>query len=465
MEDFLNPHAHVALRKFPYPYHAMLAIQSDIDMTTPSWFESYHRFLNTLDYDGRFQEKGLGLDIGDSFFVAGFGLEPSLWHCRWRYNSEADYLERPDQYSNEPDQARRPDRKLIYPLAPDFIEKYIRTGWIDFLHGGIAATVQDIAAAGYEPRVMDWSRINGQQYYCWLLQRDLLGYIDTFVNHWQVTSNFGNNHPTSKGDTLTHPAYWHDVAEESGIRFTWSYVPGTRCDHSHSDFGVDTLLKPVEFADGRRGWHFERYLHGQDDSDYSSAANRVHLALNRENLDSLVRNHRYEIYYTHLGYWLQQVNGVWRPVAHDDPWPESVDAFKLLQDYVKKGKILVAKSSRVLRYNLAQENLQYEPRRGSDRIGIHITRIADPQFGSFVPRFNDLRGITFYCKRPDCTDVFINGRKIRSALLTRNPPDDWGRWPSITVKWWDPDTADYTQRTLAQVRELHLLDEPDWEDQ
>lgn len=52
------------LRKFPFPYDAMLAISSDIDNATVKKFEDYHQFLNTKEQTSHGQ--GLGLDIGDS---------------------------------------------------------------------------------------------------------------------------------------------------------------------------------------------------------------------------------------------------------------------------------------------------------------------------------------------------------------------------------------------------------------
>src|SRR5690349_20240139 len=39
----------VALRAFPWPYRAMLAICSDIDDESPRHFAALHRFLNTRE--------------------------------------------------------------------------------------------------------------------------------------------------------------------------------------------------------------------------------------------------------------------------------------------------------------------------------------------------------------------------------------------------------------------------------
>lgn len=57
--DFNSPESSVHLRKFPYPYKAMLAISSDCDHETLRKFNLIHAFINTK----------LGLDVSDSFFM------------------------------------------------------------------------------------------------------------------------------------------------------------------------------------------------------------------------------------------------------------------------------------------------------------------------------------------------------------------------------------------------------------
>ena len=49
----------VSLRKFPYPYRAMLAICNDIDESSSGYFLEIHNYLNGE----------LGLEIGDSFWL------------------------------------------------------------------------------------------------------------------------------------------------------------------------------------------------------------------------------------------------------------------------------------------------------------------------------------------------------------------------------------------------------------
>src|SRR4030042_3229005 len=65
--DQYNTKSQVALRKFPYPFRAAIAICSDIDNTeTLEEFLEIQRFLNTGEATS--MGEGLGLEIGNSFF-------------------------------------------------------------------------------------------------------------------------------------------------------------------------------------------------------------------------------------------------------------------------------------------------------------------------------------------------------------------------------------------------------------
>ena len=53
----------LGIRKFPFPFQAMLAVSSDADHETLSRFNLAHEFLNSTSMT----PMGLGLDIVDSF--------------------------------------------------------------------------------------------------------------------------------------------------------------------------------------------------------------------------------------------------------------------------------------------------------------------------------------------------------------------------------------------------------------
>ena len=101
---------------------------------------------------------------------------------------------------------------------------------------------------------------------------------------------------------------------------------------------------PATFRDGSHFWHFSRYSGG------GQYADKIDTILNRKNLDSLVEKNQFEVAYTHFGYWSDNSNRV-----NPELSPTSIDAFRLLKAYQDEGKILVAKTSRLLRYNLALE--------------------------------------------------------------------------------------------------------------
>ncbi|RNC29089.1 MAG: hypothetical protein AWM53_01009 [Candidatus Dichloromethanomonas elyunquensis] len=106
------------LRKFPYPYDAMLAICSDADMTTLQEFEEYHRFLNTKEKT--LNGIGLGLDIGDS---------------AWMYIAN-DTRVKADKDGNSADFSMSYFQGVNSNTLKDAdkIVHYFKAGWIDSLH-------------------------------------------------------------------------------------------------------------------------------------------------------------------------------------------------------------------------------------------------------------------------------------------------------------------------------------------
>ena len=68
----INVNNVTSLRKFPFPYQNMLSILSDTDLCSKKDFEEMHRFMNTLENCGDLGY-GVGLDIGDTFFMGTVG--------------------------------------------------------------------------------------------------------------------------------------------------------------------------------------------------------------------------------------------------------------------------------------------------------------------------------------------------------------------------------------------------------
>jgi hypothetical protein len=437
----------VTQRRFPYPYKALLAISSDADAMSPWAFVKVHRFLNTLAPDIPHYGDGVGLDIGDSFFFKALSNKAlSVYSACYRYRNEdawADEFGGEEARELDSANARDPHTgKLIFQNGPTFIEKYIRAGWIDVLHGGDGSWAENCFKRG----ATDWCRTDGQHYMEWMKERDLR--IDTFTNHSAVTSDFGvpnqpstPDKPRSLGDLPSSPAYWADYAHQSGLKFYWSYIPNEAAAYRHT-FGQDSMLVPATFRDDNRFWHFSRY------DSRNPYADTIDRALDTVNLESLVRRNQFEIVYTHFGYWSDNT-------SHADPeLPRpSMNAFRLLKIYQDKGKILVAKTSRLLRYNLALDHLAFTVNQVNGRTIIDIRAIEDSQFGDFIPTVTDLRGVTFYVSDSSKAEIRIRGARVPANEIQRNPPDETGK-QSLGIKWFQPDYTDYTTWTLADVNQF-----------
>jgi hypothetical protein len=437
----------VTKRRLPYPYKALLAICSDADATSPWEFVRIHRFLNTRTPALPYYGDGVGLDIGDSFFfknISNNGL--SVYDACYRYHNEDAWA---DEFGGEgarikdPKNARDPATgRLVFEGGPYFIEKYIRCGWIDVLHGGDG----NWAEFAFKQRATDWCRTDGRHYVEWMAERGLE--IDTFTNHSAVSSDFGipnkpstRTNPRSLGDIFGSTAYWSDHACQAGIKFYWSYIPNESAAYRKT-FGKDNLLVPATFRDGNKFWHFSRYAGG------GHYADKVDTILNTRNLDTLVEGNQFEIAYTHFGYWSDNSNRV-----NPELSSSSIAAFTLLKAYQDEGKILVAKTSRLLRYNLALRHLAFISTELDGGTIIDLTAVKDTQFGDFVPTLRDVRGVTFYVSDSSKAEIRIDGARVPETEIQRNPADETGR-QSIGIRWFKPDHTDYTAWTRADVNAL-----------
>ena len=104
-----------------------------------------------------------------------------------------------------------------------------------------------------------------------------------------------------------------------------------------------------------------------------------------------------------------------------DLGPLSTDAKNALQRLARmqrEGLILVVRTSRLLKYNLVNQYLQYSVTTNQGSTRINIQQIQDPVFGSFVPSVNDLTGITFHVSDPNRVQVAVNGGVVSNSQMT-----------------------------------------------
>ncbi len=388
------------LRKFPYPYKAMLSIVSDCDSTTVESFESMHRFLNT--YEETEYGKGLGLDIGDSFFIFNGS----------NYDNATDLM----TYCAGTDPASLRNAELI--------KKYYDCGWIDSIHAfgdfsntGGSRFTRDLAISAWE--IMDGAGIAPA----------------VWIDHGTETNiqNFGaynakNVSRYQQGDNPQSDAYHTDITLSRSIRYVWY--------SRHSDqFGQAFPLKEKTLRDGRKVWSFVRYTSEMigKEIDWTWRPNRLRDQITESRLDRLEERGEYSLVAQHL--------------TSYEPWlrmeQPDIDAMRLLAQRFYGGRILVARSSRVFDYAVAQSCLRYETAEIDGWFVINIRGIADPVTGERVPELTQLSGLTFYCDSGDRTVIIAGEEVLTPDRLAVNPPDETGR-PSVSVPWFAADTYDYT---------------------
>lgn len=392
----------IKLRKFPYPYSAMLALCSDIDDTTLDNFKIYHQFLNTKE--NTVHGQGLGLDVGDSM---------------WLYMG--------DNYSNA-------NNVMTYYKGIDInkqnnadaITHYIKSGWIDCLHtfGDFSTDNEKGSLFERNLAVNGWKTLNG------------IGFKPkVWINHGNRANlqNFGATTASSfmsyqHGDDPKDNYYHTDITIGNGIKYVWN-------SQNSSTFGHDFPLFTISLRDGRKVWGFRRYTNVNSNGkiDWVWTPDELHREITQNNLDSIVNNRQYCILAQHLGV-----------KANDLFKKDNLKALYLLKQYKDENKILIANTTRLLDYSIAQRYLKFNETEENGVTYINILCINDPLFGTFIPNLDDLRGITFYKNDVQNTVLLINNNVIDTDKVQINPKDETGQ-ASIGIKWFPPDYTDYTK--------------------
>jgi len=168
-----NAESEVALRKFPYPYRAAIAICSDIDNTESlEKFLEIQKFLDTREMTS--MGEGVGLEIGNSFFF----YEP-------------------------------PDGAISYflsgPPVRETIISFIKSDQIDVMHS--------------YGKKSDFTREDAIRSLVELKKNNCN--IDVWVDHDKSKSNFGDDVTFGLGDHPDSKAYHADLTLNYGIKFVW----------------------------------------------------------------------------------------------------------------------------------------------------------------------------------------------------------------------------------------------------
>lgn len=407
----------VSVRKFPYPYKAALAISSDIDQTsTYQEFAIIQEFLNSENET--IFGPGLGLEIGNSF---------------WFYNDSYDNIDNAGDSLQQVDEGisiwkGTSDTLNIY--APKLIE-LIQSRYIDCLHS--------YGNFGKESFTRDFARRAVE------LMKEKSFRTNVYINHGAVKTNFQNIGDASwdLGDNPESDYYHTDITIPAGIKFLWRGQL-THCIGQDADFSVMNMLKQVieyfqdlkyseqnfphdnnlvhlyTLDDSTKLFEFVRYVNPSGHYPEATADNIIH-QLGPEQMDNLIDNSGYMIFYTHFG----RNSGY--PYLSDP----TIEALRYIGDKNKSKKLMVTTTSRLLNYYIHQKYLFWHTLDIADTTNIYIDSISNAVEGCFIPDENQLEGLTFYIPDNRVVQLFIDG--IATTCI-QNDIDNTGRL-SITIPW------------------------------
>lgn len=389
----------IQLRRFPYPYRAMLAVCSDLDETPDlQTYLSISQYLNTSENTAH--GRGVDLEVGNTIF---FNMPPGEF-----------------AYWNAANKGR------------DMLRRLIKSGHIDCFHSyGDCANTRDDAK-----RCLDELEAHDCRLRVW-------------VDHAKAASNFGSDIMSGHGDIPGDDAYHADLTVQFGVRYVWlgrvtsvigqdtSYRPlsvlrrstplkssvtaakdlakrllSVQAVGKYSLHRGNRLLRQTTLRDGQCVVEFMRCNPNPGGISVGDHSQGIADALAPNVLDQLVACGGASIIYTHLGKRLGQ---------HGAFYSGTREAFERLGHYSQAGKILVCTTYRLLNYKEAVQSAQLSVQ-NHDR-----GRLVDV----VIPKDCDPGGLTFYAEDDDLA-VRINGIEIRN--LARNPPDETGK-QSFSVEW------------------------------
>ncbi len=414
----------VTLRKFPYPYKAALTICSDIDGT-----ESIGKFLEIQGLLNTTREttygRGLGLDIGNTFWF--YNQQYELHKRRLAGDSVPDVF-----FSGEVDFGIS-----IFDGTSDTLSTYapvilalIRAGYLDCLHTygnfGVGGFTRDLATRSVE-----------------FLANESLK-VDVWINHGgNENEQKVGDAPWYLGDNQETDVYHTDLTIPTGIKFLWR-GQRTHCIGQNGEFSVVNLAKRFyeyiqdlfytaqrfphdnklvhvyELDDGQKVFEFVRFINPWGKYSIPREPYIIH-QLGPKQVDELIENHGYLVFYTHLG-----VNQR-PPFLHDS----TIDALRYIKKRFDQDDLLVTTTSKLLNYYVHHKYLFWRTKQRAESLFVIIDSIANEVEGSFVPDANDLQGMTFYIPKDLTTMLMVNGQPVS---YIRNSRDEAGR-ESISIPW------------------------------
>ena len=452
-----QPEGDVHVRAYPFPYRCALALSNDCDSQSIECMFDWHTFVNGTKAT-RYGD-GLGLEVGDSHWVYGAGVEPAL-------------------YKGNPFDPSHDDG---YALGQ--IIELGRLGWLDTLHsfGNWNLRVLPPDRTG-DPTV--YSRDQMQKGLDRLVELGLKPFV--YVNHSGSPSNVGGPWGYYQhADDPDHNLYFIDRLREFGFRFFW-IDPCTQIDKfgENLEFSSESDLRraldryrwaswlrhkdeegrmvpvdvpddpaelrellvgmfnrpffPVSARDGRMIHAFKRYR----DIDQPVGAT-FPCQVTAAKLDELEARKGNVVVYQHFGVFgpRGRLPAVSRPFRKRSPIPaldeHSVATWEMIADRSRGGRLFVTTQGRLLDWLWRRSALRFSIEKGQDRWVISLDGFDCPVEGRRDVSDADLNGLAFVVPA-NAPDVNIVSPGRSGSIPLKRDPDPNGTGEHVAYLDWKP---------------------------
>ncbi|QUM81038.1 hypothetical protein HWV01_12475 [Moritella sp. 5] len=392
----------VSLRKYPYPYRAMLSICSDLDETPNKdiYFETA-RYLNTSE--DTLLGKGVDLEVGNTI-----------------------YFDMPDHnfsYTNTDDDGRNK------------IQILIESGHIDCLHS-------------FGDFVDSRKRIEQ----CWSEIQKTKRKIEVWIDHAQAPTNLDNGIMKGRGAIKDADAFHVDLTVQTGaLPFIWKgrvtsvvaqnvkrrydslfnrneIVKSSKTmlleftkawlarlgNKKYAMHKANKVLRKTQLVDGSSVIEFIRCNPSWGGVSVFDSARGIDQVLTKSVLDTLVKYEGCSVVYSHLG----------KVYSQEIPFQDEVlTAFELLASYQNNKQILIATTRRLLGYCRTVDELDFLVKTVGKETHIYLSTAYSGE---------DIHGLTWYVEKPKQVRLYINEQLFNGVII--NPPDTNNRL-SISIPW------------------------------
>lgn len=389
----------IELRKFPYPFRAALSICSDIDHTHPA-----EKFVKVQE----FMNRDLGLTFTNTFYPFHDLDEFSLFSSRpldraiLLEHLKNGKIEALHAFGEKKDFERADAEKTLAELKKQSVRLKM---WID--HADFSGNFCKYRCPG-----------RGDQPGCNEYHSDLTAaYGVKYIWTDRLTNIIGQGVPirlSSLTDLLDagHPVASGLNAAKTAVKLVLGFFKNTK----YSFMFTNEPVSVTTLRDGRKMFEFTRFNNYFRGAARGDSFSELFYALSGKVLRTLVAREGYAIVYVHLGKGFGIENLQNR---------RTVQALQGLKTASDQGAVWVDSTLRQLEYYVKRTYLKWDFSLEGDTGCIAIHSIDDPVSGPYIPKPEDLSGLSFYV--PDAWDVKIkiNHAELKNTVV--NAPDYSGR--------------------------------------